>query len=298
MRVVLIGSSDMLYNMIEGVRRTNAEIVGVLNWKHIKRSTLKDFILSDYTQKHIESLKLPQIKAKSANSNEFKNALLRLNVDVLLVGTWGEKINKEIFDIPKIASVNIHPSLLPKYRGPNPYSRAIMFGEDKTGITFHLLSEKFDEGAILFQKSVEILKTDNSATLKTRMCKEVAPMSELLIHKLNTEILPTIKQDETLASYYSHVSPAEIVVEPHLMTFDEIHNRIRGLAPHQSTYLLYKDEYFKIYDYNEVPAYIKRNGANLCLKTKDNKFIYFKNLRALGRVKRYFTSTILNLLHS
>jgi methionyl-tRNA formyltransferase len=172
-----------------------------------------------------------------------------------------------------------------------------MFGETKTGITFHLLNEKFDAGAIVLQKEVDIYKTDNSATLKTRLCKDVSPMCEILIRKLDTEILPTLKQDESLASYYSHVSPSEIVVEPHLMTFDEIHNRIRGLAPHQSTYLLYKDEYFKIYDYNEVPAYVRRSGSNLCLKTKDNKFIYFKNLRALGRIKRYFTSTILNLLH-
>lgn len=297
MRIVILGSSDMLYNMIEGVRNTDAEIVGVMNWKHIKRKTLKDFITPDYTQKHIEKLKLPQIKTKSANSKEFKKILLRLNVDILLVGTWGEKLKKEIFDIPKIAAINIHPSLLPKYRGPNPYSRAIMFGETKTGITFHLINEKFDAGAILMQKEVEIYKTDNSSTLKTRLCKEIAPMCSLLIKKLNSEIIPTIKQDETHASYYSHITPEEIVVEPSKLTFEEIHNKIRGLAPHQSTYLLYRGEYFKIYDYNETPTYKKRNGTNLCLKTKDNKFIYFKNLRALGKIKRYFTSTILNLLH-
>ena len=296
MKVVIIGSSDMLYNMIEGVRHTNAEIVGVMNWKHIKRKTIKDYLSPDYTQNHIKKLKLNQIKAKSANSKEFKNELLKLNVDILLVGTWGEKIKKEIFDIPKIATINIHPSLLPKYRGPNPYSRAIMYGEEKTGITFHLVNEKFDAGAIILQKEVEILKTDNSATLKTRLCKEIAPMCVALIKKLNTEIIPTIKQDENLASYYSHISPSEIIVEPHLMTFDEIHNKIRGLAPHQSTYLLYKNEYFKIYDYNKVSSYIKRSNSNICLKTKDGEFIYFKNLKALGRIKKYFTSTILNLL--
>ena len=287
----------MLYNMIEGVRNSGAEIVGVMNWKNITKKTLRDCLTTDFTQKHIKELKLPQINAKSANSKEFKTALLNLDVDVLLVGTWGEKIKKEIFDIPKIASINIHPSLLPKYRGPNPYSRAIMFGEEKTGITFHLINEKFDAGAILLQKEVNIYKTDNSLTLKQRLCKEISSMSCLLIKKLNSEIIQTIKQDENLASYYSHVTPNEIVVEPHLLSFDEIHNKIRGLAPHQSTYLLYKDEYFKIYDYNEVKTYIKRSGSNLCLKTKDNKFIYFKNLRALGPIKRYFTSTILNLLH-
>lgn len=297
MKIVLLGSSDMLYNMIEGVLHTNAEIVGVMNWKNIRKKTLKDFLETDYTEKHIKKLHLPVIKAKSANSKEFKNKLLELSPDILLVGTWGEKIKKEIFDIPQIASINIHPSLLPKYRGANPYSRAIMFGETKTGLSFHLINEKFDAGAIILQKEFPILKTDNAKTLKTRLCKEVTPMCKELLTKLETEILITIKQNEDEASYYPHVKPEEIIIEPEKMTFEEIHNRIRGLTPWQSTYLLYLGEYFKIYDYNEVPSYIKRNACNICLKTKDNKFIYFKNLRALGKVKRYFTETILNFLH-
>lgn len=297
MKIVLLGSSDMLYNMIDGVLDTNSEIVGVMNWKNIRKKTFWDYFKTDYTEKHIKELKLPVIKAKSANSKEFRNKLLALNPDILLVGTWGEKIKKEIFDIPQIASINIHPSLLPKYRGANPYSRAIMFGETKTGVSFHLINEKFDAGAIVMQKEFPILKTDNAQTLKTRLCKEIATMCRELIIKLETEILMTIKQNEAEASYFPHVKPDEIVVEPQNMTFEEIHNKIRGLAPWQSTYLLYLGEYFKIYDYNEVGKYIKRNNCNLCLKTKDNKFIYFKNLRALGRIKRYFTSTILNLLH-
>lgn len=297
MKIVLLGSSDMLYNMIEGVLHSNAEIVGVMNWKNVRKKTLKDFLETDYTEKHIKKLNLPVIKAKSANSKEFRNKLLELSPDVLLVGTWGEKIKKEIFDIPQIASINIHPSLLPKYRGANPYSRAIMFGETTTGLSFHLINENFDAGAIILQKEFPILKTDNAKTLKTRLCKEVAPMCKELLTKMETEILMTVKQNEDEASYYTHVKPEEIVIEPEKMTFEEIHNRIRGLAPWQSTYLLYLGEYFKIYDYNEVPSYVKRNACNICLKTKDNKFIYFKNLRALGKIKRYFTETILNFLH-
>ncbi len=297
MKIVLLGSSDMLYNMIEGVLGTKAQIAGVMNWKDIRKKTIKDYFHTDYTAKFIKKLNLPVIKAKSANSKEFRAKLLEISPDILLVGTWGEKIKKEIFDIPQIASINIHPSLLPKYRGANPYSRAIMFGETKTGLTFHLINEKFDAGAIILQKELPIYKTDNAQTLKTRLCKEVAPMCKELVNKLETEILMTIPQNEADASYYPHITQNEIVITPQNMSFDEIHNRIRGLAPWQSSYLLYRGEYFKIYEYNEVPNYIKRKNSNLCLKTKDNKFIYFKNLRALGRIKRFFTSTILNLLH-
>lgn len=297
MKIVILGSSDMLYSMIEGVLKTNAQIVGIMNWENTKKNKIKKLFKSDYTEKFIKQQKLPIIKANSANSPKFKNKLLKLNPDILLVGTWGEKIKKEVFDIPQIAAINIHPSLLPKYRGANPYSRAIMFGEKKTGITFHLINEKFDAGAILMQKEVDILNTDNAQTLKTRICKEVENLCPILIKKLDTEILMPIKQNEKDASYFGHIKPDEIIVIPQNMTFNEIHNKIRGLAPWQSTYLFYKNEYFKIFDYGETLSYKKRSKCNLCLKTKDNKFIYFKNLQAFGFLKKYFTATILNYLH-
>ncbi len=297
MRVVILGSSEMLYSMIEGILKTNAQIVGIVNWQSIKKKSFWKALKSDYIQKSIEKLKLPILRIKSANSKEFKSELLKLNPDLLIVGTWGEKIKKEIYDIPKIAAVNIHPSLLPKYRGANPYSRAIMFGETKSGATIHLLNEKFDAGAILLQKEVDILNTDNAQTLKTRICKIIPSMCVELIQKLDSEILVPKEQNKETASYYPHVKPNEIVIETDKMTFQEIHNRIRGLAPWQSTYLLYKDEYFKIFEYNQTSKYIKRNRNNLCLETKDNKFIYFKNLQAFGGIKKYFTSIILNLLH-
>lgn len=285
----------MLYNMIKGVCATDARIVGVMNWKNVRKKTLKNFFETDFADLLIKSMKLPLIKAKSANSKEFKNILLRLNPDLILVGTWGEKIKKDIFDLPKIAAINIHPSLLPKYRGANPYSRAIMFGDEKSGVTFHLITEKFDAGPILLQREAEILKTDNAKILKHRLCKLVRPMCVELINKLETGIMLPVEQDESKAAYYPHVKQDEIVIEPHQMTYDEIDCRIRGLAPWQSTYLLYREEFFKIFKYSKSLRYIKQSGRNLCLKTKDGIFIYFENLQAMGS-KKYFTSIILKLL--
>ena len=130
-----------------------------------------------------------------------------------------------------------------------------------------------------------------------RLCKEVEDMCEQFVNKMMSEVIVPVRQDETKASYFPHVKSDEIVVYPEIMTYDEIHNRIRGLAPWQSTYLYYRGEYFKIFDYGEVKHYIKQNRSNLCLKTKDGKFVYFANLRAFGRFKKYFTSTILKNLH-
>ena len=297
LKIVILGSSDMLYNVIEGVCATTSEIVGVMNWKDIRKKTLKDFFTQDFLNTYINQKQLYSIKAKSANSEEFKKELIKLNPDLMIVCTWGEKIKKEIFSIPKIATINIHPSLLPKYRGANPYSRVIMFGERKTGLTFHLMDENFDTGAILFQKEFEIFDTDNALTLKQRLASQLKNLIPEFLNKIEHEILTPIPQDEKISSYYSHVSQDEIVVEPNLMTYKEIDERVRGLAPHQSTYLLYKDEYFKIKKYSLTEKYIPQNKANITLKTKDNKLIYFENLRSLGKFKKYFSSIILNALY-
>ena len=99
--------------------------------------------------------------------------LIALNVDLIIVGTWKERITKETFNIPKIATVNVHPSLLPKYRGPNPYLQTILHGEKYSGVTLHLMNEKLDAGAVMKQQKVEILPSDTSKELRERsVCRK------------------------------------------------------------------------------------------------------------------------------
>ena len=141
MKVVIIGNGDMLANLIEGTLLSGNEVVGVMRYERMKIPPFVlgfyDFFKSSSVFTLIKEKKLHEIKLRSANSEAFKKELLKLNVDVLLVGSWSEKLKKEVFDIPTIASVNVHPSFLPKYRGPNPYLQTILHGEKKSGITFN-----------------------------------------------------------------------------------------------------------------------------------------------------------------
>ena len=99
---------------------------------------------------------MPEINTKSVNSENFRKQLLKLNPDIMIVASWGEKFSKETFSIPKIATLNVHPSLLPKYRGPNPYFWTIKNQEQSSGVTIHLMDENFDTGDIIMQKSVDV----------------------------------------------------------------------------------------------------------------------------------------------
>ena len=160
LRVVIIGYGEMFTNLIAGTLDANCEIVGVLRKEMVKYTpiirNIKDIICPSLDYNYIKSYNLPEIQARGVNTKEFKKELLKLSPDIMLVGSWGERIEKDIYNIPKIATINAHPSLLPKYRGPNPYFWVIKNQEQESGITLHLMDEGYDTGAILAQDIVKI----------------------------------------------------------------------------------------------------------------------------------------------
>ena len=148
LKVVIIGYGEMFNNAIAGALDSGSKIVGVFRHDRVKYPRfirwIKDKINPDTDYNYIQSYKLHEIKATSANSDSFRKQLLSLNPDIMIVASWSEKLEKLTYDMPKTATINLHPSLLPKYRGPNPYIQVIKNREEKTGITIHLVDDGLD----------------------------------------------------------------------------------------------------------------------------------------------------------
>lgn len=100
---------------------------------------------------------------------DFVNQFKKLEPDLLVVASFGKIIPQEILDIPKFGSLNVHPSLLPKYRGPSPIQAAILAGDKQTGVTIMLMDEKMDHGPILIQKKITISDSDSFESLSTKL---------------------------------------------------------------------------------------------------------------------------------
>ena len=204
MRVVVLGKGLMLANIVLGALDAGADVVGVFRYEETSTSRLKlffqDFFKPSPEVTLIESLKLNRIRLKSANSELFRKLMLTLNVDLIIVGTWKERIQKETYNIPSIATVNVHPSLLPKYRGPNPYMQTILHGEKYSGVSLHLLTDKFDAGPILKQEKVEILESDTSKELREKSVHLARKLvDELLLRRVKSmqliiRILPVMRK--------------------------------------------------------------------------------------------------------
>jgi len=247
MKVVILGAGKMLMNLIAGCEDAGCNIVGVFRADKVRRPFVDGFIIDLFNPSqelnYIKSHRLYEIKAKSANSAEFKKEVLRLNADIILVGTWCEKIKTPIINLPKFATINVHPSLLPKYRGPNPYLQAIKNMEKESGITFHLMDENFDTGAILLQKKVEIASTDTGEELRYKITSLGRSGVCELMQTLDKEIIVPVAQDEKRASYFPQITEDEVMLD-FSKPAEAVSAQIRAFCPWHKTYFAYNSHFF------------------------------------------------------
>ncbi len=168
--------------------------------------------------------------------DSFIDKIKKISPDLIVLISYGKILPSSILTIPKIASINVHPSLLPKYRGPAPVEWALINGETKTGITIIKMDENIDTGNIILQKEVEILPLDNAFTLKNRL--------SILAADVLYKAIEIIKQDgktypqEGEASYARKLKKQDGLIKWQNPA-EKIHNLVRGVIiwPTAYTYL-------------------------------------------------------------
>jgi len=274
-KIVIIGYGTMFANLISGCMSAGCEPVGVFRYEKTKYNpfllAIKDIILPSKDKAFINGYNLHEINAKSVNSEKFRKELIRLNVDIVFIGSWGEKIEKETFNIPKIATINCHPSLLPKYRGPNPYAAVILNNEQKTGVTFHLVNEKLDSGAILRQTEVEIKPDDTGKTLRERCSSVAGEEIEKLLKELDSEFIVPVNQNEEKATYYKQFSEKDLLLNFENSS-DETDRRIRAFTPWAKCFIPHKNLYFTFQNHKILDEKTDSTAGKLLFKS-DRKLI-------------------------
>lgn len=301
MKVVVVGYGQMFSNLILGALDSQDEVVGVFRYERVKFSPLvlffKNIFAADKDLSFVKSMNLYDIKARSVNSEKFKKEILRLNPDIILVGSWGEKFAKDTIALAKLATINCHPSLLPKYRGPNPYARTIMNGESESGVTFHLMDEKFDSGPILMQKSIKITDVDTGETLKNKCCLCARVLVSELLNNMKTEIIIPINQNEKDATYFPQIGVEDILIDFE-KSAREIDCKIRGLQPWQSSYIPHKNVFFRVRNvqirenntkYTSAGTIVEKSEKTFSVISGDNKILTFNNVRLYGGIRPFLT---------
>lgn len=202
----------------------------------------------------------PQSLKKDAD--EYISKIKELNPDVIVVAAYGKILPKEVLDIPRFGCVNVHGSLLPKYRGAAPIQHAVLNGDKKTGITTMLMAQGLDTGDILLKSETEIGENETAEELFDRLSVLGAELLIDTLRALEGENITPQKQDEENASYASMLTKDMCEIDFSKSAF-EVHKKICGLSswPCASTKLMGKR--IKVYRSQivDIDTKDKQNGS-------------------------------------
>ncbi|MCX8109905.1 MAG: methionyl-tRNA formyltransferase, partial [Syntrophorhabdaceae bacterium] len=164
-----------------------------------------------------------------------------------VVVSFGLIIPKKILDIPSIGSINVHPSLLPAYRGPSPIQWALLNGDTQTGITVIKMNEQMDAGDIVYQESIDIDEKDNAATLSDRLSMRSGEIILDIINRIETEGKITGREQDHRLATFTPLITKEMGRINWQAGAREINNRIRAFFLWPVAYTFIDDRLIKIY---------------------------------------------------
>jgi methionyl-tRNA formyltransferase len=160
-----------------------------------------------------KSLNLCVYKPLELNNPEFKEKLMKLDVDILIVSAYGKILPNWLLELPKIMPVNIHYSLLPKYRGASPIQSSLINGDKYTGVSFMKMNKKLDEGDVLESFKIKIENDHNKNSLEDDLSNLAISKIDQVLKKVYSSNFSLKKQNNDLASYCSKIKKADSLLD-------------------------------------------------------------------------------------
>ena len=178
---------------------------------------------------------IPVFQPKTLKDGAFETELREIDPDIIIVVAYGKILPKYILDYPKFGCINIHGSLLPKYRGAAPMQRAVMAGETVTGVTSMYMAEGMDTGDMLLTETVAVAPDDNFEDVHDKLGEAGARVLLRTLDAAKRGELHPIPQNDADATYAAKIEKAECLVD---WTWDaaRLHDKIRGLSPFPLAY--------------------------------------------------------------
>ncbi len=235
MNIVFMGTPDFAKESLKSVVEAGYNIQAVVTNTDKPKGRGMKMLYSPVKEYALEK-NLPILQPeKIRNNDEFLEEIKKLNPDIICVVAYGKIIPKTILDIPKYGCINVHGSLLPKYRGAAPIQWAVLNGDSVTGVTTMYMNEKMDEGDIILKEEVEIGENETTGELWEKLSKLGSKLLVKTLRQIEEGTAPRIKQDSnfTLAPMLNK-EMAKIDWEN--MTSSKIKNLVRGLNPIMGAY--------------------------------------------------------------
>ncbi|MFA6142772.1 MAG: methionyl-tRNA formyltransferase [Candidatus Omnitrophota bacterium] len=245
MRIIFFGTSEFALASLERLINSSHQVLAVVTQPDRKKG--RSLKLSPPPAKVLAIAKsIPVYQPQDASSAESAVYLKKLGADLFVVVSFGQILKDNILSIPKLYPINIHGSLLPKYRGAAPTNWAIINGERSSGVTIMKMNERMDEGDIILKKEIPIDDADTNITLNEKLSELGA---EVLIETIGLiesgKTIVFTKQDAKLSTYAPKLKKEDGLIDWRKTALD-IHNRVRGFLPWPGAYTHFEDKVIKI----------------------------------------------------
>ena len=294
-KIVFMGTPDFSVPVLEGLIE-NYDVVGVVSQPD-KKVGRKQILTN--TPVKVCALNNNINVFQPVNIKEDYQDILDLNPDIIITCAYGQIVPKEVLDYPRLGCVNVHASLLPKYRGGAPIHKSIINGDDKTGVTIMYMDQKMDSGDIISQEETVISDDDNLESVHDRL--------SIIGRNLLLKTLPSIidgtnnriRQDDDEVTYAYNIKREEEHID-FSKTTREVFNLIRGLSPVPGANAILDDKEMKVYGsiinnnkcdgrVGEITN-IYKNGIGVCCSDGE---IILTDIKPFGK-KRMSAASYLN----
>lgn len=245
MNIIFMGTPDFAVPCLEKLVGAGYSILEVVTQPDRPKGRKKELTpppVKEAALKH----GIPVFQPEKLKSQEAVEHIVALKPDLIVTAAYGQILPKAIIDLPKWGCINVHASLLPKYRGGAPIHKSIIEGEKETGVTIMYMVEKLDAGDILSQVIVPIEAGDHVGTLHDKLSEAGSTLLLETIPLLTEGRITPRKQEEELVTYAWNIQREDEKID-WKESAREIYNQIRGLHPWPVAYAQLGDQVFKIW---------------------------------------------------
>ncbi len=183
---------------------------------------------------------------KVRGNSEFLDIIRQLKPDIFVVVAYGQILPQEFLDIPRFGAVNVHASLLPKYRGASPIEAALLHGDPQTGITIMKMAKKLDAGDILDVARLPIESTDTTDTLTIKLSLLGGKILPYVLKDVRDDHVTPLPQNESKATFCHKLEKNDGLIDLKALTAVEVFNRVRAYASWPSAFLMIDEKRFKL----------------------------------------------------
>lgn len=293
-RIVFFGTPDFAVPTLEVLVREGYDIVSVVTQPDRPKGRGRRLAPSP-VKVIAEKNRLPVLQPQRLD-DAFLNHLSLLKPDILVVIAFGQIISKSVLNVPKWGGINIHGSLLPKYRGSAPIQWAIINNEKRTGLTTMHMDEGLDTGPIFLKHEVDVFKGETAGRLYYRLAALAPDLLLKTLQGLSNGTVKPVEQDDSLATYAPKLRKDQGMIDWSRRA-EELCGLIRGLDPWPGAFTYYNGEVVKLFECDVVPSEDKTkpvpgmikgfNQAGIEIETLESSLIV-KEIQVPGKKRMPF----------